>query len=253
MLYRQCRMAESGIYNDDDDHYVPPKSTVLPCSKHAREQVFTLVLGVDPFTPSGRKMTSKTFWDKITPSMVEGRAQSSLGKKGQMTKAEEMLQGMLDYAKRQRDADVKCDTGLPEDESDAENNEEDSVASGASAQEADEADRTDEEKLAKLLAKAKMAKLFRGGRSVIAGLASVGAKKIIEEKTLQRRKEKERQKRERSAMHRAARTRSAAGDDEVLSELADLVEGGRDREPAQPSAWRLRSDEIRNYLAERES
>lgn len=43
MLFRQCRLAQAGIFDDDGDAYEAPRSTVLPRSKHARNQVFVFV------------------------------------------------------------------------------------------------------------------------------------------------------------------------------------------------------------------
>lgn len=243
MLFRQCRLSEEGIYDEDDDSYIAPRSTVLPSSKYARAQVFSLLLVAEVLTPMGHDDLDDGFlWDKISPAMVAGRAKSEVGDKGDMTKAERVLQGLWDRSKKQKDESESPATTLPDDDAE---NESDDEGEAEDAGKDGEKDTEDEDKLAKILTKAKKAKIFRGGKAVMKGLATVGAKQIWDEQLLRGRKDELLSAEERTMMTADARKRSAEEDDTVIDILDNKLKSQREGKKPRIPIWKREADGIR--------
>ena len=113
--------------------------------------------------------------------MVEGRTKAKSGDKGELYKAEQILKDMWDKSKKDRDADVKVELTLPDEDIDHEadpaeerNNDEGRGTSGRDATfDTAEIDEGIVEVLAKALAKMKKAKLYRSGLPVLNGSSQI--------------------------------------------------------------------------------
>lgn len=122
--------------NDDDERNATPKSSVLPATKPARQQVFNLLFRSSVLELSGQEhMTTDYLWDNITPEMCEGRVKAQVADAGSMNKAAEALSGLWNMNSKSRDSHVEVQTMLPEAESD---DEEDDAGDGAEEDDSDE-------------------------------------------------------------------------------------------------------------------
>lgn len=169
--------------------------------------------------------------------MVAGRAKSEVGQKGMMTKADEKLQGVFDRSKQTRDGEVTPATTLLEGDDDASNDGNGDKDEGESG-DGNEKNELDEDKFAKILAKAKKSKIFRGGKPVLNGLAIVGARKIAEEGVLQSRLDEILSTKERSDMKAAAREVSSKGDEKVVEKLEKKLQQQRVGKKPELSAFK---------------